>query len=174
MVANISAARRSIMITGCRDRKRRGYDREEWFARRKVKVNAYYSPSRNGIVYSGRQSCQPAVIRRGAAMTANYGALGAGDRPRDQPCLSDEQGTAARRHGTCAMVGATRNRAPASMPRPEAGGAVRMSHSPLEGYHVNGALTLGGMKTFARHDGTLRDLRRGAYGRSCAMPVPPK
>jgi predicted metalloendopeptidase len=117
----------------------RKVDREEWFTAPQV-VNAFYSPSRNQIVFPAG-ILQPPFFDAGADDAANYGAIGTvigheishafddqgsqfdGDgNLRDWWTMDDRERFEKQTHSLVAQYDA---------------------FTPLPGYHVNGALTLG-------------------------------
>jgi putative endopeptidase len=114
-------------------------DRAEWFTAPQV-VNAFYSPSRNQIVFPAG-ILQPPFFDAGADDAANYGAIGA--------VIGHEISHAFDDHGSqFDGEGNLRN----WWTRDDRERFEKQTHSlvaqydaftPLPGYHVNGALTLG-------------------------------
>jgi predicted metalloendopeptidase len=114
-------------------------DREEWFTAPQV-VNAFYSSSRNQIVFPAG-ILQPPFFDAGADDAANYGAIGA--------VIGHEISHAFDDHGSqFDGEGNLRN----WWTRDDRERFEKQTHSlvaqydafsPLPGYHVNGALTLG-------------------------------
>ena len=140
----------------------RKVDRTEWFTTPQV-VNAFYSPSRNEIVFPAG-ILQPPFFDAGAEDAANYGGIGTvigheishgfddegshfdGDgNLRNWWTAEDRSHFEARTRGLVAQYDA---------------------FSPLPGYHVNGALTLG--ENIADNSGlavAVKSYRRSLAGR---------
>jgi predicted metalloendopeptidase len=117
----------------------REVDRDEWFATPQT-VNAYYSPSRNGIVFPAG-ILQPPFFDARADDAANYGAIGAVIGHEISHAF-DDQGSRFDGTGNLRNWWSDEDRARFDA-RTRGLVAQYDAYSPLEGYHVNGALTLG-------------------------------
>jgi putative endopeptidase len=138
LVGNIMRARR-FDYDYWMSRLGREVDRDEWFATPQT-VNAYYSPSRNGIVFPAG-ILQPPFFDAGADDAANYGAIGAVIGHEISHAF-DDQGSRFDGTGNLRNWWSDEDRARFDA---KTRGLVAQydAYSPLEGYHVNGALTLG-------------------------------
>jgi putative endopeptidase len=114
-------------------------DREEWFAAPQT-VNAYYSATRNGIVFPAG-ILQPPFFDADADDAANYGAIGAVIGHEISHAF-DDQGSRFDGAGNLRNWWTDDDRGRFDA---KAKGLVAQydAFSPLENYHVNGALTLG-------------------------------
>jgi putative endopeptidase len=114
-------------------------DREEWFTTPQT-VNAFYSASRNEIVFPAG-ILQPPFFDAGADDAANYGSIGAVIGHEISHAF-DDQGSRFDGAGNLRNWWTDEDRARFDA---KTRGLVAQydAFSPLTGYHVNGALTLG-------------------------------
>jgi predicted metalloendopeptidase len=117
----------------------RKVDREEWFTAPQV-VNAFYSPSRNQIVFPAG-ILQPPFFDAGADDAANYGAIGTVIGHEISHAF-DDQGSQFDGDGNLRNWW-TRNDRERFEKQTHSLVAQYDAFTPLPGYHVNGALTLG-------------------------------
>jgi putative endopeptidase len=114
-------------------------DRAEWFTTPQT-VNAFYSPSRNQIVFPAG-ILQPPFFDAAADDAANYGAIGAVIGHEISHAF-DDQGSQYDGEGNLRNWW-TRDDRERFEARTKKLVAQYEAFSPLPGYHVNGALTLG-------------------------------
>jgi predicted metalloendopeptidase len=138
LVGNMMRARRFDYDYGMA-RLGRDVDRDEWLATPQT-VNAYYSPSRNGIVFPAG-ILQPPFFDAAADDAANYGAIGAVIGHEISHAF-DDQGSRFDGTGNLRNWWTDEDRARFDA-RTKGLVAQYDAFSPLEGLHVNGALTLG-------------------------------
>ncbi len=114
-------------------------DPTEWFMTPQT-VNAYYLPTNNEIVFPAA-FLQPPFFNMQADDAVNYGAIGCGDRPRDQPRLR-RRAASTTATATCATGGRPRTTRNSSEARR---GLVQpvLRLRGAAGPNVNGELTLG-------------------------------
>jgi predicted metalloendopeptidase len=117
----------------------RKVDREEWFTAPQV-VNAFYSPSRNQVVFPAG-ILQPPFFDAGADDAANYGAIGTVIGHEISHAF-DDQGSQFDGDGNLRNWW-TRNDRERFEKQTHSLVAQYDAFTPLPGYHVNGALTLG-------------------------------
>ena len=114
-------------------------DRDEWFTAPQT-VNAYYSPSRNQIVFPAG-ILQPPFFDAGADDAANYGGIGAVIGHEISHAF-DDQGSRFDGEGNLRNWWTDEDRSRFDA-KTRSLVAQYDAFSPLPGYHVNGALTLG-------------------------------
>jgi predicted metalloendopeptidase len=117
----------------------RKVDRAEWFSAPQT-VNAFYSSSRNQIVFPAG-ILQPPFFDAGADDAANYGAIGAVIGHEISHAF-DDQGSRFDGEGNLRNWWSQEDRARFDR-QTHSLVAQYDAFSPLPGYHVNGALTLG-------------------------------
>jgi predicted metalloendopeptidase len=141
-------------------------DRAEWFTTPQT-VNAYYSPNRNQIVFPAG-ILQPPFFDATADDAANYGGIGSVIGHEISHAF-DDQGSQYDGEGNLRNWW-TRDDRERFEKQTKRMVAQYEAYSPLPGYHVNGALTLG--ENVADNAGLAIAVR--AYGlarRGCPAPV---